>query len=72
MDFYCIIPEPVGGMLFEYFWIILSIAGFTIAIIEFMNNRIFSIYLGGFAVLSALFGMVTDWIGSMYNSLYFL
>lgn len=62
---YSLIYGSVGDILFGYIWIILSVTGFIVAIIEFTNNRLFSICLGGVAVLSGLFGMLTSWVGSM-------
>lgn len=64
-NFYAIIPEKIGDLIFLPVWIIVTVIGFFAAYREFGNNRTFSIVNGGLGIISAVVGMLAWGIGNM-------
>ncbi len=64
-DFYAIIPERIGDLIFSPIWIIVSIIGFIAAYKEFSNNRTFAVVNGGLSVISSIVGILAWGIGNM-------
>lgn len=64
-DFYVIIPEKIGDLIFLPVWIIVTVIGFVAAYREFGNNRTFSIVNVGLGIISSLVGMLAWGIGNM-------
>lgn len=64
-DFYAIIPEKIGDLVFLPVWIVVSVIGLIAAYKEFGNNRIFSVLNGGLAIISSIVAMLAWGIGNM-------
>lgn len=64
-DFYAIMPENIGDLIFLPVWIIVSIIGLIAAYKEFRNNRIFSVINGGLAIISIIMALLATAIGNM-------
>ncbi len=64
-NFYAIIPEKIGDLIFLPIWIVVSIIGLIAAYKEFGNNRTFSVLNGGLAIISSIVAMLAWGIGNM-------
>lgn len=62
---YILLPDDVADALFVPIWLVLCAGGAIIAIVEFKNNRIFSIPVGGLTIISFLFSILAYGIGQM-------
>lgn len=64
-DFYVIIPEKIGDLIFLPIWIVVTAIGFVATYREFGNNRTFSIVNGGLGIISSVVAMLAWGIGNM-------
>ncbi|MFD2762414.1 hypothetical protein [Lentibacillus juripiscarius] len=62
---YTLLPVNVADALFIPVWLVLCLGGATTAIIEFKNNKNFSIPVGGLTIISFLFSVLAYGIGEM-------
>lgn len=62
---YTLLPVNVADALFIPVWLVLCIAGAITTIIEFKNNKIFSVPVGGLTIISFLFSVLAYGIGEM-------
>lgn len=62
---YSLLPMGVADALFVPIWLVLCVGGAITAIVEFKNNKFFSIPVGGLTIISFLFSVLAYGIGEM-------
>ncbi|WP_142303606.1 hypothetical protein [Evansella halocellulosilytica] len=62
---YSLLPMDVADALFVPIWLVLCVGGAITAIVEFKNNKFFSIPVGGLTIISFLFSVLAYGIGEM-------
>lgn len=64
-NFYSVLPQNIGDIIFLPVWILVSIVGLIAAYKEYNNNRTFAVLNGGFAIISLVLGMLSWGIGNI-------
>jgi len=62
---YTLLPVNVADSLFVPIWLVLCVGSAITAIVEFKNNKFFSIPVGGLTIISFLFSVLAYGIGEM-------
>lgn len=62
---YALLPVNIADALFMPVWVVLCVACLLIAIYEFKNNKVFSIPVAGFTVITLLFSIFINGISNM-------
>ncbi|MGF7088889.1 tryptophan-rich sensory protein [Kroppenstedtia sanguinis] len=62
---YALLPVNVADALFVPVWLVLCVGSAITAIVEFKNNKFFSIPVGGLTIISFLFSILIYGIGEM-------
>lgn len=64
-NFYAIIPDKIGDLIFLPIWIVVSIIGLISAYKEFRNTRTLSMINGWLAIISFIIAIFSWRIGNM-------
>ncbi|WP_062051102.1 hypothetical protein [Bacillus sp. JCM 19034] len=62
---YTLLPVNIANSLFVPIWLVLCVGSAITAIVEFKNNKFFSIPVGGLTIISFLFSVLAYGIGEM-------